>query len=140
MAQPVLSLAVPSEQESARKAAQTIVVVEDDTSMRAAIERVLGTAGFPVRSFATAAELLGNEVAAAAACLILDIHLPDQSGLDLRRQLLRKGIHPPVIFITAFDGPGARHEAGQLGAVGFLSKPFGGRELLEAVSNALRPN
>jgi FixJ family two-component response regulator len=140
MAQPVLSLAVPSEQESARRAAHTIVVVEDDTSMRGAIERVLGAAGFPVRSFATAAELLGDDVVASAACLILDIHLPDQSGLDLRRQLLREGIHPPVIFITAFDGPNARAQAGKLGAVGFLSKPFGGRQLLDAVSNAIRPN
>jgi FixJ family two-component response regulator len=139
MAQPILTPAVPSEQESARRTAHNIVVVEDDTSMRAAIERVLGTAGFPVRSFATAAEL-GNDVASSAACLILDIHLPDRSGLDLRRQLLRDGIHPPVIFITAFDGPDARAQAGQLGAAGFLSKPFGGRQLLDAVSNAIRPN
>jgi FixJ family two-component response regulator len=140
MAQPVLSLAVPSEQELARRAAQTIVVVDDDTSMRTAIERVLGTAGFPVRSFATAAECLGNSVAASAACLILDIHLPDQSGLDLRRQLLKAGIRPPVIFITAFDGPDARSEAGKLGACGFLAKPFGRRQLLDAVSNAIRPS
>lgn len=108
--------------------------------MRAAIERVLGTAGFPVRSFATAAECLGNDVAALAACLVLDIHLPDRSGLDLRRQLLLEGIRPPVIFITAFDGPDARTQAEQLGAVGFLCKPFGGRELLDAVSHAIRPN
>ncbi len=137
MAQPIPSLAAVGEQESARRAAHTIVVVEDDTSMRSAIERVLGTAGFPVRSFATAAEL-GNDVAASAACLILDIHLPDQSGLDLRRQLLREGIHPPVIFITAFDGPDARAQAGQLGAAGFLSKPFGRRQLLDAIDSAIR--
>jgi FixJ family two-component response regulator len=139
MAEPVLELDVPREQESADRACM-IVVVEDDTSMRAAIERVLCTAGFRVHSFATGDESSLSEAAAAAACLILDIHLPGQSGLDLRRQLLCEGIRSPVIFITAFDGPDARGQAGELGAAGFLPKPFGGRELLDAVSNAIRPN
>jgi FixJ family two-component response regulator len=137
MTQPILSPTVSGEHEAANG---TVVVVEDDISMRAAIERVLSTAGFRVRSFATGDESALNQAAASAACLILDIHLPGLSGLDLRRQLLCAGIHSPVIFITAYDAPDAREQAGELGASGFLPKPFGGRQLLDAVSEAIRPD
>jgi FixJ family two-component response regulator len=119
-------------------ASRTIVVVDDDTAMREAITRTLDNAGFHARPFASAAELLQDGVAASAACLILDVHLPDHSGFDLQRQLAGAGIHSPVIFITAFDCPEARVQARQAGAVGFLPKPFGGRELLNVVSGAIR--
>ncbi|HKE44585.1 MAG TPA: response regulator [Steroidobacteraceae bacterium] len=119
-------------------ASRTIVVVDDDTAMREAITRTLDNAGFHARPFASAAELLQDGAASSAACLILDVHLPDQSGFDLQRQLTDAGIHSPVIFITAFDGPEARKQAQLAGAADFLPKPFGGRQLLAAVSGALR--
>jgi FixJ family two-component response regulator len=118
--------------------ARTIVIVEDDASLREAITRVLDTAGFRARSFASALELLEDGSADSAACLILDVHLPDRSGFDLQRQLANAGIHSPVIFITAFDGPEARAQAQLAGAVDFLPKPFGGRRLLDAVAGAIR--
>jgi FixJ family two-component response regulator len=118
--------------------ARSIVIVEDDASLRAAITRVLDTAGFHARSFASALELLQDGAADSAACLILDVHLPDRSGFDLQRQLAKAGIRSPVIFITAFDGPEARTQARLAGAADFLPKPFGGRRLLEAVAGAIR--
>jgi FixJ family two-component response regulator len=140
MPESALSLTWSREQEATHRTPRTIVVVEDDASMRGAIERVLTTAGYVVHSFVSGEESALNQAATRAACLILDIHLPGQSGLDLRRRLVGLGILSPVIFITAFDGPDARDQAGRLGAAGFLSKPFGGRELLDAVRCAMRPN
>jgi FixJ family two-component response regulator len=117
---------------------RTIVIVDDDASLREAISRVLDTAGFRARTFASAFELLQDGAADSAACLILDVHLPDRSGFDLQRQLASSGIHSPVIFITAFDGPEARAQARLAGAADFLPKPFGGRQLLDAVACAIR--
>ena len=74
---------------------------------------------------------------APADCLILDIHLPGVSGFELLRRLALRGTEAPAIFITAHDDSHRRVEASRLGARGFLVKPFSGRELLEAVSEAL---
>jgi len=115
-----------------------VVIVEDDDSSRQAYERMLNAAGFRVESFATAEMLLASEAAANAACLVLDIHLPGMSGLELGRALGRTGgTQPAVIFITAHDNPAARAQAEALGAAAFLPKPFAGRTLVETVARAV---
>jgi FixJ family two-component response regulator len=115
-----------------------VVIVEDDDSSRQAFERMLNAAGFRVESFATAEMLLASEAAASAACLVLDIHLPGMSGIELRHKLGRAGgKQPAVIFITAHDNPAARAQAAALGAAAFLPKPFGGRTLVETVARAV---
>jgi FixJ family two-component response regulator len=116
---------------------QTIVVVEDDASMRQALARVLRAGGYEVVTFASAEAALGAGAAPAAACLVLDIRLPGMSGFELCRHLAHRGSQSPVIFITAHDEPALREEAESLGARNFFLKPFSGRLLLDAVAQAL---
>jgi FixJ family two-component response regulator len=117
---------------------RNIVVVEDDASMRQAIERILRAAGFEPTLFASAEALLESDATADAGCMVLDVHLPGLSGFQLRELLSKAGTRLPVIFITAHDEPAARDQAKSAGAVAFLAKPFSGRMLLEKVEQALR--
>ena len=116
---------------------QSIVVVEDDAGMKKAIERLLRAAGFQSVSFASAEELLQTEAAESAACLVLDIHLPGLSGLELGRVLAASGRPKPLIFITGQDEPSTRDEAQRLGC-GYFRKPFEGKGLLEAIRRAIK--
>ena len=117
-----------------------IVVVEDDASMSQAIERILRAGGFTAVMFECAEAALESDDVATADGVVLDIHLPGMSGLDLYRQLALGGEAPPVIFITARDEPAVREEAAGSGAKSFLVKPFSGRALLDAVTLALSSN
>jgi FixJ family two-component response regulator len=110
-----------------------VVVVEDDPGMRGALQRVLSAGGFRVVTFASAEELLAAGLPPETACCVFDVRLPKASGLELQRTLAGRGAAVPVIFMTAFDDPSVREEARRLGAAGYLIKPFGGRELVEAV-------
>jgi FixJ family two-component response regulator len=114
----------------------SIVVVEDDAGMKKAIERLLRAAGFQPVSFASAEELLQTEAADSAACLVLDIHLPGLSGLELGRLLVTSDRAKPVIFITAQDEAPLRDEARRLGCA-YFRKPFEGKKLLEAIRAAV---
>ena len=111
---------------------QPIVVVEDDAGMSKAIARLLRAAGFQYKSFASAEKLLQTEAVDSAACLVLDIHLPGLSGLELARLLVTSGRAKPVIFITGHDETSLRDEAQRLGCA-YFRKPFKGKELLEAI-------
>jgi FixJ family two-component response regulator len=112
-----------------------IVVVEDDTGMGQALERILRAGGFTAIVFGSAEAVLAAGAAATADCLVLDIHLPGMSGLDLYRQLAPRGDEVPAVFITAHDEPAVRAEAERMGS--YLAKPFSGRALLGAVTHAL---
>jgi FixJ family two-component response regulator len=112
---------------------QSIVVVEDDAGMSKAMERLLRAAGFQPVSFASAEELLQTEAVDSAACLVLDIHLPGLSGLELGRLLLGSDHVKPIIFITGQDEPSLRDEAQRLGCIAYFRKPFDGSALLEAI-------
>jgi len=117
----------------------TIVVVEDDAGMGQAIERVLRAGGFTPVLFASAEAALEAGAAEAADGLVLDIHLPGITGLELYRRLVLSGKAIPVIFITARDEPATRSEAESLGGAGcYLPKPFSGHDLIEAVTRILR--
>ncbi len=115
----------------------SIVVVEDDAAMKKAIERLLRAAGFQPVSFASAEELLQTEAAGSAACLVLDIHLPGISGLELARLLVSSGRAKPVIFITGQDEAPLRDEAQCLGYA-YFRKPFEGKALLDAIRQAIK--
>jgi FixJ family two-component response regulator len=116
-----------------------IVVVEDDASMSQAIERILLAGGFAATTFSSAEAALEADAAALADCLVLDIHLPGVSGFELYRRLTLSGKAKPAVFITGRDEPAAREEAERLGGAGsYLRKPFSGRDLLHAVTGALR--
>ena len=114
-----------------------VVVVEDDDGMRKALDRLLRAAGYQPLLFSSAEAFLGTEAADWAACLVLDIHLPGLSGLELRRRLMASGRQPPVIFITAQDDDASRDEARQLNCLAYFRKPFEGAALLEVIRQAL---
>ena len=112
--------------------AEVVAVVEDDPGMRKSIERLLGASGYRTVTFASAEEFVqsGSENAFA---LVLDIHLPGISGIELRRRMLASGSRLPVIFITAFDDAMLRAEALATGCVDYLYKPFEAHRLIEAL-------
>lgn len=116
-----------------------IIIVDDDLSMSQAIERLLSAAGWRARSFASAEALLASEACAAAAIIIVDIHLPGISGLELARRLVADAhpIAPPVIFITAQDRPATRDQARRAGGVAYFTKPFAGGELIREIRRHL---
>jgi FixJ family two-component response regulator len=115
----------------------TILVVEDDDSMREAIERLLGAAGFGCAAYASADALLARGVDEDSACVISDLRLPGMSGLELLAMLRERDISLPFILITAHDAPGLRQNAMRCGATAYLAKPFRGTTLLEAIRGAI---
>ena len=114
-----------------------IVVVDDDSSMSQAIERLLVTSGWKARSFASAEDLLVWDRRGGIIFLVLDIQLPGMSGLDLHQHLATCGIKPPVVFITGYDRPHFRQRAELAGAVAYLTKPFPGQLLTDAIRRHL---
>ena len=114
-----------------------MLVVEDDESLRGALERLLGLAGFPAVVYGSAEELLAAGSAEDAACVVSDLRLPALSGLDLLAALRARGSRAPLILITAYDEPGLAQEATRRGAAAYLVKPFHGTALLAAVRAAI---
>ncbi len=112
-------------------------MVEDDDSMRAALDRLLGVAGFDPKVYASAEALLADEADRQAVCTVADLKLPGLSGLDLLARMQARGERAPLVLITAHDMPGQREEAVRRGAALYLVKPFSGTALLEAVNSAL---
>jgi FixJ family two-component response regulator len=118
--------------------AKMVAVVEDDESYRAAVQRLLKSAGLPVRSFASAEDFLKSGQQQETGCLIADIQMPGMSGLDLQAKLNAEHCPIPIIFITAHGDEEMRLQAMRAGAVKFLAKPFDGAILLDSVRVALK--
>jgi FixJ family two-component response regulator len=116
--------------------AKRVALVEDDAGMSHALARILRLAGYQPATFVTAEELIRDDGGAAADCLVLDVQLPGMSGFQLRDHLVRSGITAPVIFITAYDDDETRAAAARANAI-YLTKPFTGRTLIEAVGRVL---
>jgi FixJ family two-component response regulator len=115
-----------------------VAVVDDDRSFRGALQRLLKSADFPVRSFASAEDFLKSGQQHDTGCLIADISMPGMSGLDLQAKLNADHCPIPIIFITAHGDEKMRLEAMRGGAVKFLAKPFDDAILLESVRTALK--
>ena len=116
-----------------------VLVVEDDGSMREAIERLLAAAGFEAVAYVSAESLLADDAAHDRGCVISDLRLPGMSGLDLLAELRARGWRAPLILITAYDAPGLNDEALRRGAAAYLVKPFHGTALLAAVRAVIAP-
>jgi FixJ family two-component response regulator len=114
-----------------------VAIVDDDHSMRSALDGLLRAAGFPARAFASAEEFLKSGDQHQTSCLIADIRMPGMSGLELQAQLNAQRCKIPIIFITAHGDGKMRMQALRAGAVEFLSKPFDEEVLLESVRAAL---
>jgi FixJ family two-component response regulator len=113
-----------------------VFVVDDDYRVREALSRLISSVGLRVAAFGSASELLASEKADAPACLILDLELPDVSGLELQQELAA-GPAPPIVFITGHGDIPSSVRAMKAGAIEFLSKPFGEQELLRAIDAAI---
>src|ERR1700740_812042 len=114
-----------------------VFVVDDDPSVRSAIERLIGTVGLQVQPFGSAQEFLASKLPNVPSCLVLDIRLPGISGLALQRQLAEANVQIPIIFITAHSDVPMTVRAMKAGAVEFLTKPFHDQDLLDAIHLAL---
>ena len=114
-----------------------IGIVDDDDSMRSALQGLLRSAEFSSQSFASAEEFLHSGQQHQIACLIADIRMPGMSGLELQAQLNAERCRIPIIFITAHGDEKMRMQALRAGAVEFMAKPFDDGALLESVRAAL---
>jgi FixJ family two-component response regulator len=114
-----------------------VAIVDDDASMRAAIEDLLGSVGIIARSFASAEEFLSSGLKNHIACLVSDIRMPGMTGLELQAELISEGSRVPIIFITAHGNARMRTQALKSGAIEFLGKPFDDEQLLGSVRAAL---
>ena len=114
-----------------------VYVVDDDPSVRKALERLLRSADYDAKTFASAPEFLDFTCPDTPGCLILDIKMPELSGLELQDRLSEKGISLPIIFITGHGTVPASVRAFKAGAIDFLQKPFKDIELLDAVSHGI---
>jgi FixJ family two-component response regulator len=117
--------------------ASTVFVIDDDSSVRHAIQGLLKSVGLRSESFGTAQEFLARRPADGPSCLVLDVRLPGLSGLDFQQQLADGGVNIPIIFITAHGSIPMSVKAMKSGAVEFLTKPFHDQDLLDAVQQAL---
>ena len=118
--------------------AQPIVfVVDDDDLIRAAIARLLKSEGLGVKLFATTREFMQSQRPNVPSCLVLDVRLAGESGLDFQKQLMQANIRIPIIFITGHGDIPMSVEAMKAGALEFLTKPFRNEDLLKAIEEAL---
>src|SRR6516165_2942946 len=115
----------------------TISIVDDDPTVREAIADLVQSLGYEAATFDSAEQFLESGAVAKTSCLITDLQMPGQSGLELQKQLLAEGHHTPVIFVTAFPEEKFKNRAMNAGAVAFLSKPFRDDTLVECVKTAL---
>lgn len=113
-----------------------VVVVDDDASVRRGLDRLLRSAGYAVETFASARAFLDRGDYARASCLVLDVRMPGQSGLDLQNVLVTAGYDIPILFITGHGDVAMAVQAIKVGAVDFLAKPFDDGVFLEAVQQA----
>jgi len=115
----------------------TIFIVDDDPSIRLALENLLSSMGQQVETYAAAQDFLRDCPRNPAGCLVLDVQMPGLSGLDLQSELSHAGIHLPIIFISGHGDIPTTVRAMKAGAVEFLTKPVSDSELLAAIDQAL---
>ena len=114
-----------------------IGVVDDDESMREALESLLKSVGFRVAIFASAKEFLNATEHEVPDCLILDVLMPEMNGLELQKKLIEENIRIPIVFISAHGEAGEKEQVLAAGAIDFLYKPFSEDSLLRAVGAAI---
>ena len=120
-------------------ASPTLVhLVDDDASVRAALEDLLASVGLTTHSYVSAADFLDRARFDVPACLVLDVRMPGMNGLDLQQELQRRELALPIIFITGHGDIPMSVRAMKQGALEFLTKPFRDQDLLDAIDQALR--
>jgi FixJ family two-component response regulator len=115
-----------------------ISIIDDDSSIREAVKRLIKSLGYVAATFASVEEFLKSGHLHDTACLITDVQMPGMSGVELQSHLLANGHRVPVIMVTGFPEEGVRARALEAGAFGFLSKPFSEDSLIACLNRALR--
>jgi len=114
-----------------------IALVDDDDSVRKALARLLSAHGMEVRTYSSPGEFLDSLADGTPTCVVVDFHMPDRTGADLQRELLRRGINVPTIVLTARDSAPQREECRSLGAAAYLTKPVIPHDLIGAINSAI---
>ena len=114
-----------------------ILLVDDDASLRRALKRLLGSAGYSVEAFASAEEFLSRRIEDEESCLVLDVRMPGIDGMQLQNELIERKSPIPIIFITGHGDIPMSVRAMKAGAVDFLAKPFESDALLTAIESAV---
>jgi FixJ family two-component response regulator len=112
--------------------------VDDDVSVREALGSLIRSAGLRVETFASAQEFLARPPIDAPGCLVLDVRLPDLSGLDLQKRMAEVNLEIPIVFITGHGDVPTSVQAMKAGALEFLTKPFAEQDLLDAIQQAIK--
>ncbi|MBS7740845.1 MULTISPECIES: response regulator [unclassified Chelatococcus] len=115
-----------------------ISIIDDDESVRTATASLVRSLGLATSLFASAEDFLNSEQLTCSDCVITDVQMPGMSGMELQVRLKASGNPVPVIVITAFPEERLRHQAMSAGAIGFLSKPFDGGEMVACLDRALQ--
>ena len=119
------------------EALATVIVIDDDTSLREALGGLLRSVGLQARLHGSVAEFLEAGRPEGPSCLVLDVRLPGQGGLDFQRELTTGGVHLPIVFITGHGDITMSVQAMKGGAIEFLTKPFRDQDLLDAIQSGL---
>src|SRR6202044_2136495 len=115
----------------------TVLVIDDDPDLRASVGRLLRSVGLETQLFASISDFLGSDSPDGPTCLVLDVRFPEQSGLDLQRELIAAGRPLPIVFIPGHGDIPMSVQAMKSGAIEFLTKPFRDQDLLDAVQLGL---
>jgi FixJ family two-component response regulator len=118
--------------------AARVYVIDDDSSARKGLARLLRTAGYDAKAFASATEFLAELETDAGGCIILDARMPGLSGPELHAELNARDVHLPLIFVTADDDAETKKKALDMKAAGFFRKPIDATALLDAIEWALK--
>jgi len=118
-------------------AAPVVYIVDDDASVRKSLTRLVAAAGYQVHAFASAREYLARGPSTGPSCLVLDVRMPGLTGLDLQKALAGSEHRTAIVFITGHGDIAMSVTAMKAGAVDFLTKPFAGQDLLDAIQRAL---
>jgi FixJ family two-component response regulator len=117
--------------------AAVVHVVEDDSSVRMALEELFASVGLSTRTYSAARDFLGAKVAEEPGCIVIDIRLPDMNGLEFQARLNQMGVQLPVVMMTGYGDIPMSVRAMKSGAVDFLPKPFREQDMLDAVMTAI---
>jgi FixJ family two-component response regulator len=117
-----------------------VFVIDDDASMRAAIERLAGAVGLSVATYSSGEEFLASSIPDVSGCVVTDVRMPGLSGLELQKEMSAREITFPIIFITGHGDIAMSVQAMKAGATEFLTKPFRDQDLLDAIREAITQN
>ena len=123
--------------QNLRESRPVIAIVDDDPSVREGLKSLIRSAGWSVETFASAQEFLARPQANVPSCLILDLQLPDLSGLDLQKRMAATDLEIPIVFLTGHGDIPASVQAMKAGALEFLTKPVDEQDLLRAIQEAI---